>query len=183
MKATGIVRRIDDLGRIVLPKEIRRTLRIREGDPLEIYTDNEGGVVLRKFSQVGELSRVAGELIDSMYSTLDERVLVTDTDKVVAVAGGPKREFLGKEISPALAELIRGRKLRTFTEEAPLETLAADSGEKGKYTAQVVVPIVSQGDPVGAVMVYSKEAGKEFPPAVELAARMGAGFLAKQLEG
>lgn len=183
MKATGIVRRIDDLGRIVLPKEIRRTLRIREGDPLEIYTDSEGGVVLRKFSQVGELSRVAGELIESMYSTLDERVLVTDTDKVVAVAGGSKREFLGKEISPALAELIRGRKLRTFTGDAPLDVLSAENGEKGKYTAQVAVPIVSQGDPVGAVMVYSKEAGKEFPPAVELAARMGAGFLAKQLEG
>ena len=183
MKATGIVRRIDDLGRIVLPKEIRRTLRIREGDPLEIYTDHEGGVVLRKFSPVGELSRVAGELIDSMYAALDERVLVTDTDKVVAVAGGSKREFLGKEISPALAELIRGRKLRTFTEEAPLEVLDAERGETGKYTAQMAMPIVSQGDPVGAVLVYSKEAGKGFSPAVEAAARMAAGFLAKQLEG
>ncbi|MBE6037566.1 MAG: AbrB/MazE/SpoVT family DNA-binding domain-containing protein [Clostridiales bacterium] len=183
MKATGIVRRIDDLGRIVLPKEIRRTLRIREGDPLEIYTDSEGGVVLRKFSPVEELSRVAGELIDSMYSTLEERVLVTDTDKVVAVAGGPKREYLGKEISPALSELIRSRKARNFTEEAPLEVLAGEGSTLGNYTAQVAVPIVSQGDPVGALMVYSREEGKEFPPAVELAARMGAGFLARQMEG
>ena len=98
MKATGIVRRIDDLGRVVIPKEIRRTMRIREGDPLEIFTDREGEVILKKYSPISELSQFAGEYADSANNILGELVLISDTDHIIAVSGGPKKDFLEKRI-------------------------------------------------------------------------------------
>ena len=107
MKATGIVRRIDDLGRIVVPKEIRRTLRIREGDPLEIFTDREGEIILKKYSPIGELSQFAGEYAESLAHTTGYLVRITDGDHVVAASGSGKRYFEGKPISGQL-ELIIG---------------------------------------------------------------------------
>ena len=92
MKATGIVRRIDDLGRIVVPKEIRRTLRIREGDPLEIFTDREGEIILKKYSPIGELSQFAGEYAESLAQTTGHLVLITDCDHVVTASGAGKKE-------------------------------------------------------------------------------------------
>ena len=106
MKATGIVRRIDDLGRIVVPKEIRRTLRIREGDPLEIFTDREGEIILKKYSPIGELSQFAGEYAESLAHTTGYLVLITDGDHVVAASGSGKRDFEGKPISGQLEEII-----------------------------------------------------------------------------
>jgi stage V sporulation protein T len=93
VKATGIVRRIDDLGRIVVPKEIRRTLRIREGDPLEIFTDREGEIILKKYSPIGELGQFAGEYAESLAQTTGYLVLVTDCDHVIAASGSGKKEF------------------------------------------------------------------------------------------
>lgn len=87
MKATGIVRRIDDLGRVVIPKEIRRTLRIREGDPLEIFTDREGEIILKKYSPIGELGTLAKLYAESLAQTLGCTVCITDTDQVVAASG------------------------------------------------------------------------------------------------
>ena len=98
MKATGIVRRIDDLGRIVIPKEIRRTLRIREGDPLEIYVDREGEVILKKYSPVSELGDFAKEYADSLYEAIGHIILIADRDSIVAVAGSSKKEFLNKPL-------------------------------------------------------------------------------------
>ena len=103
MKATGIVRRIDDLGRIVVPKEIRRTLRIREGDPLEIFTDREGEIILKKYSPIGELSQFAGEYAESLAQTTGHLVLITDCDHVVTASGTGKKEYEGKPISKQLA--------------------------------------------------------------------------------
>ena len=103
MKATGIVRRIDDLGRIVIPKEIRRTLRIKEGDPLEIFTDREGEVILKKYSQVGELGKFAAEFAESLAQTSGHGVCITDRDQIVAAAGGMKKEYIGKTISDVLS--------------------------------------------------------------------------------
>ena len=93
MKATGIVRRIDDLGRVVIPKEIRRTLRIREGDPLEIFTDREGEIILKKYSPIGELGTLAKLYAESLSQTLGCTVCVTDTDQIVAVSGSGKKEL------------------------------------------------------------------------------------------
>ena len=102
MKATGIVRRIDDLGRVVIPKEIRRTMRIREGDPLEIYTDSDGEVIFKKYSPIGELGPYTKQYVDVLSRTTGMPVVICDRDHVIAVAGLPKKELMGKRISPLL---------------------------------------------------------------------------------
>ena len=102
MKATGIVRRIDDLGRVVIPKEIRRTMRIREGDPLEIYTDRDGEVIFKKYSPIGELNGFASEYAETLYKTAGMPIFVCDRDAVIAVSGASKREYMDRKISKAL---------------------------------------------------------------------------------
>ena len=109
MKATGIVRRIDDLGRVVIPKEIRRTMRIREGDPLEIFTNGDGGVVFKKYSLMGGLGDFSAQLCESLYKTTGKMVTITDRDACISVAGGGRRELTDKNISPALAQIMEGR--------------------------------------------------------------------------
>ena len=109
MKATGIVRRIDDLGRIVIPKEIRRTLRIKEGDPLEIFTDSEGEEIIKKYSQIGELGKFAAEFAESLAQTSGHGVCITDRDQIVAAAGGMKKEYIGKTIGDVLEDMINER--------------------------------------------------------------------------
>ena len=110
MRATGIVRRIDDLGRVVVPKEIRRTLRIREGDPLEIFTDREGEIILKKYSPIGELGQFAGEYAESLSQATGHLVCITDRDHVIAASGQGKREFENKPISKQLEMMIEDRK-------------------------------------------------------------------------
>ena len=121
MKATGIVRRIDDLGRVVIPKEIRRTLRIKEGTPLEIFTDREGEIILKKYSPIGELSTFAREYAEALAQTTGVLVCITDHDQVVAAAGHGSREIAGKEISRPLEKVIADREGKCF-----------NPGEKGK---------------------------------------------------
>ena len=104
MKATGIVRRIDDLGRVVIPKEIRRTMRIREGDPLEIFTNNDGGVVFKKYSLMGGLGDFSAQLCDSLHKATGRMVTITDRDVCLSVAGASRKEITGKNISPALSQ-------------------------------------------------------------------------------
>ena len=109
MKATGIVRRIDDLGRVVIPKEIRKTLRIKEGTPMEIYTDREGQIILKKYSPIGELNTFAREYVEALVQTTGLAACITDRDLVVAAAGSGSRELEGKEISRELDMVISGR--------------------------------------------------------------------------
>ena len=110
MKATGIVRRIDDLGRVVIPKEIRRTLRIREGDPLEIFTDREGGVILKKYSPIGELSDFSKEYAESLQQAIGHIVLIADKDAIISVSGAPKKDYLEKKVSDDLEKVMEERK-------------------------------------------------------------------------
>ena len=110
MKATGIVRRIDDLGRVVIPKEIRRTLRIREGDPLEIFVDREGEVILKKYSPIGELSDFAQEYAESLQQSTGHIAIITDRDAVVAIAGAPKKQWLGREVTPEIERAMNNRR-------------------------------------------------------------------------
>ena len=112
MKATGIVRRIDDLGRVVIPKEIRRTMRIREGDPLEIYTTKEGEVIFKKYSLLGGLGDFAAQCCDTLSRNTDFTAAITDRDSIIAVAGAPKRELLGKTVSERLEKLMEQRQAR-----------------------------------------------------------------------
>jgi stage V sporulation protein T len=109
LKATGIVRRIDDLGRVVIPKEIRRTLRIREGDPLEIFVDREGEVILKKYSPIGELGDFAKEYADSLHETIGHISMIADRDVIIALSGANKREFLGKSIGKAVERALEER--------------------------------------------------------------------------
>ena len=106
MKATGVVRRIDDLGRVVIPKEIRKTLRIKEGDPLEIFTDKEGEIILKKYSPIGELSEFATEYAETLAKTTGHIACITDKDTVIAVSGGSKKEYLEQGISPELEQIM-----------------------------------------------------------------------------
>ena len=113
MRATGIIRRIDELGRIVIPKEIRRTMRIHEGDPLEIFTDREGEIILKKYSPIGELGPFAEEYAEALAQVMDCIVCITDYDQIIAASGRGSKEFVGKEINRELENLISRRENRT----------------------------------------------------------------------
>ena len=159
MKATGIVRRIDDLGRVVIPKEIRRTMRIREGDPLEIYTSREGEVIFKKYSLLGGVEDFASELCETMNRSTGSICAVTDRDTVIAVAGGGKRELLGKRISPELEQVMEGRKSYQYAEGGrPLQI----TEDNGTLLAVVAAPILAEGDLLGLVLFVSN--GPATPP-------------------
>jgi AbrB family transcriptional regulator (stage V sporulation protein T) len=183
LKATGIVRRIDDLGRVVIPKEIRRTLRIREGDPLEIFTDREGEVILKKYSPIGELSDFAAQYADSLHKTSGHITCISDRDTIIAVSGASKKEFLEKSLSTDVEKIIEEK--TTLVVKAPEEktiTILADENGERKYSSQVVSPIVSEGDPIGAVMFLSMDPNVRMGEVEAKLAQTAAGFLGKQME-
>lgn len=184
MKATGIVRRIDDLGRVVIPKEIRRTLRIREGDPLEIFVDREGEVILKKYSPIGELGEFAQEYADALYETTGHVAIITDRDAVVAVAGAPKKQWMDKPVTPAVERVMEGRKPALFPRPGEARP-AAEGGEEEErwdFASMVVAPIVAEGDPIGAVVLGTKEPERRLGELELKLAETAAGFLAKQME-
>ena len=160
MKATGIVRRIDDLGRVVVPKEIRRTLRLREGTPLEIFTDREGEIILKKYSPMMELNAFAGQYADAMAQSTGLMVCITDRDQVVAAAGGAKKDFFQKPISRALEHVIQERMTVQAGKDERAFTPVTDDDSEG-ITAQVITPIICEGDAIGSVIVMSRGAEGE----------------------
>lgn len=178
MKATGIVRRIDELGRVVIPKEIRRTLKIREGMPMEIFTDVSGEVILKKYSPVGEMAALAQAYAGALVSLSGLGAAICDVEQVIAVAGPAKKELLHKPLSPQLEELVQGK--RHFAAAGENTVLAA----QGLAAAAVAVyPVVSNGDPMGAVMLLKGEKSPARVSAEVLeSARAAAMFLSRQLE-
>ena len=145
MKATGIVRRIDDLGRVVIPKEIRRTLRIREGDPLEIFTDREGEIILKKYSPIGELGTFAKEYAESLAQTVGHITCIVDKDQIIAVSGGGKKEFFEKHISSEMENCINKRtSLIAERNDANFVPVLEDDSESA-YNHQLIVPIIAEG--------------------------------------
>ncbi len=148
MKATGIVRRIDDLGRVVIPKEIRRTMRIREGDPLEIYTDREGEVIFKKYSPIGELTGFAAQYAETLHKTCSMAVIITDRDAVIACAGVSKKEYADKHLSDELEALIERRALYLWADGEEKLPITADGGT---HFISCAMPIISEGDIVGCV--------------------------------
>lgn len=179
MKATGIVRRIDDLGRVVIPKEIRRTLRIREGDPLEIFVDRDGEVILKKYSPIGELGDFAKEYADSLYESMNHIVLITDRDNVIAVSGASKKEYMEKAIGSIVEKSLEDRKTRLEKNVGQYE-ICRDLTET--YASFVIAPIVAGGDPIGAVILISKNDATRMAELETKMAETAAGFLAKQME-
>ncbi len=186
MKATGIVRRIDDLGRVVIPKEIRRTLRIREGDPLEIFVDREGEVILKKYSPIGELGDFAKEYADSLYETIGHISMIADRDVIIATAGANKREFLSKSIGKAVEKALEDRStlIMNDLQNPDDESFHVIQNDDREYAirAQVISPIISQGDPIGAVIIVSKDPNVKLGEMEIKLAETAAGFLAKQME-
>ena len=172
MKATGIVRRIDDLGRIVVPKEIRRTLRIREGDPLEIFTDREGEIILKKYSPIGELGQFAGEYAESLAQTTGYLVLVTDCDHVIAASGSGKKEF---------EETISERK-NYQASAGDAEFMKVTLDDAGEYTEQAFSTIICEGDAIGAVIICNKDEKKKMNDTEGKLAAAAASFLGRQME-
>ena len=179
MKATGIVRRIDDLGRVVIPKEIRRTLRIREGDPLEIYTEKDGEVIFKKYSPMGDLQDFAVQLCESIGKNTGHIAAVSDRDSIIAVAGAPKRELLEKRNSAELEQIMEQRKnYRYRTGEAklcPVESV-------DRYHLGVAAPIIAEGDLMGCVMLLMNENDAAPTESEQKLAQTVAGFLGKQME-
>ena len=179
MKATGIVRRIDDLGRVVIPKEIRRTLRIREGDPLEIYTATDGEVIFKKYSPVGELSAFAGQYADVIARISSMPTLICDKDHVIAVAGVSKREFLERRVSPVLENYMESRKSFSATEQTINDVQPVEGVEN---CASVIYPIIASGDVTGAVVMLTGDTIK-VPTGAEIKlCQSAAAFLGKQME-
>lgn len=180
MKATGIVRRIDDLGRIVVPKEIRRVLRIREGDPLEIFTGKDGEIVLKKYSPLGELGTFAQQYVDSIAQILNCPVCVADRDQIIAVAGMPKKELVGKSIHKELEDVINDREA-ILARKGDTHFINI-TGEDAEYEGEVVQTIICEGDAIGAVIVLSKDKKTRIGETEQKAAIIAANFLGKQME-
>ena len=182
MKATGIVRRIDDLGRVVIPKEIRRTMRIREGDPLEIYTDHEGEVIFKKYSPIGELVSFAAQYAETLYKTGELAVVITDRDAVIASAGLPKKDFFDKRLTQDMERVIEERKLYTPSDKRFSPLYVTDHSEN--FSVRCLMPILTEGDIIGCVASLSEGSDtSSMPDETEIKlVRTAANFLGKQLE-
>ncbi|MDR2899555.1 MAG: stage V sporulation protein T, partial [Clostridiales bacterium] len=177
---TGIVRRIDDLGRVVIPKEIRRTLRIREGDPLEIFTDREGEIILKKYSPIGELGAFAKEYAESLAQSCGHITCIIDKDHVIAVSGGSKKEFMDKNISPSLERAINERSALNYTRNDTEFIPILENDDVSLYRNELITPIISEGDVIGAIIFLS--ADRKMGEVESKLAQTAAGFLGKQME-
>ena len=179
MKATGIVRRIDDLGRVVIPKEIRRTMRIREGDPLEIFTNRDGEVIFKKYSQLGEMEDFAAQLCDTMSRSTGCICAVTDRDTIIAVAGGAKRELMGKRITAELEQIMENRRIYQHSGNSSPVPVCDGSDT---LTAMVAAPILSEGDLLGLVLFVDNGSGATAGDAEYKLAQTIAAFLGRHME-
>ena len=183
MKATGVVRRIDDLGRVVIPKEIRKVHRIKEGDPLEIFTDKEGEIILKKYSPIGELTEFASTYADTISKTTGHITCITDKDSVIAVAGGSKKEFLEKGLSKELEEVLENKEVFKSKENNEISIpITQNEGRERIYNSQVIYPIITDGDVVGSVILLAKEPNKKMGDVEDKVAQSAAGFLGTHLE-
>ena len=180
MKATGIVRRIDDLGRIVVPKEIRRILRIREGDNMEIYTDGEGGIILKKYSAIGEMGNIAVQYAESLAQVSGQMVVITDRDTVIVATGGVKREYTGRRISKKLEQVMMERQIYETGAGNPfIPIVDMDVENVGE---QLIWPIICEGDIIGTVVVLTKEKGKNLTEIDKKLVHLASNYLGKRME-
>lgn len=175
MKATGMVRKIDELGRIVIPKEIRRTLKIKEGDSLEIYMDEESEIILKKHSFLNVLNDIANKYVDSVYSFMNKNIIITDRDIVIAASSPLKKKYLGNQISNNLEKIIEKRESTTMNDTSEIEFI---SGSK-MDVAYTISPIIANGEVEGLVIIFSDTSIESED---EKIAQLSALFLGKQLE-
>ena len=170
MKATGVVRRIDDLGRVVIPKEIRRTMRIREGDSLEIFVNQSGEVVLKKYSPIADISAFAQQYADAMQASTKKGILIVDREDIIAASGEIKKQYLNRRVSRPLSDMIENRTSKIA---------------EGKTTERsfVMIPIISNGDSLGAVILVGTEEDELVNELDINSAKIATSFLGKYLEG
>lgn len=178
MKATGIVRRIDDLGRVVIPKEIRRTLRIREGDPLEIFVSRGGEIILKKYSPISELGHFATEYANALFDSLHVAAFISDRDEIIALSGDSKNDYLNKSIGATIEDTIENRGNVLEKEQTTVELVRGHEEEVSSYTISTVI---ANGDPIGAVVIIARD-NEEITEAEQKVAQTAASFLGKQME-
>ena len=180
MKATGIVRRIDDLGRVVIPKEIRRTMRIREGDPLEIFTERDGEVIFKKYSQIGELGNFAADYAETLSKTSGYAIVITDKDTVISVAGVPKKGLFENKVSDEVEIVMKNRE--NYMLEHPEDRKYKITETNDKYFISICIPIISEGDSIGSVIFFDPKEVKVMGDVEYKLAITAANFLGKQME-
>ena len=181
MKATGIVRRIDELGRVVIPKEIRSTLRLKSGDPLEIFTDRDE-LMLKKYSPIASLEKFSEGTAKSLSDLSGHIAVICDTDEVLHASGRGQRNFDGKSLSEKMEKILRDRKSYVANLSEGGDMVPITSGEEDGVTAQIIVPIVCNGDCLGAVSLISTEQGEKMEAGACKLAQLSATILANQFE-
>lgn len=180
MKATGIVRRIDDLGRIVIPKEIRKTQRIKESDPIEIYINREGELMLKKYSPIGELSEFAADYAESLAQVTGVLACITDRDMIIAAAGPRKKEYEGKILSDEIESLMDERRSLSISGDESRISLVSEDGTS--YAGEAVSTILCSGDTVGTVILCTEDQDKWHPDIALKLAQAASSFLGRVLE-
>jgi len=180
MRATGVVRRIDDLGRVVLPKEIRKTYRIKEGDSLEIFTDRDGQIILRKYSLIGEMPDFAREYVESLAQVSGRIVLITDQEHVIAVAGGC-RNLIGKEISNQLNERLKRREM-ILSSKGERKFCLVNEEQEENICYQMIMPVICAGDIVGSIIMMDDNPKNKMGVTEQKLAQAAAGFLGRHME-
>jgi AbrB family transcriptional regulator, stage V sporulation protein T len=180
MKATGIVRKIDDLGRIVIPKEIRKGLRIRVGDPLEIYVEKNGEIILKKYAPMGDLLKISEQFADTLYNTSGFSVCITDTDSITAVSGCAKKDYLDKEISDNILNIMENRSIWSTKDDTMMKLIKGEAAIK--YVSQIIAPIITDGDAIGSVVLFSLDHTKKITDVELKLVQSAAIFLGKQME-
>jgi len=178
MKATGIVRRIDELGRVVIPKEIRKTLRIREGDPLEIYTDTDE-LLLKKYSPVASFEGESDNFASAMAEISERPCIVTDTDKVVSVSSQKLKDLVGAQLHADFYKTIKERKSLLLVKDTG-DLLPVARGAEFDFESEVIVPILSDGELIGSVVLLEKNKEKPLNGTDVKFASLGASFFARQ---
>lgn len=179
MKATGVVRRIDDLGRIVIPKEIRKTLRIKEGTPLEIFTEKEGDIVLKKYSPIGELTNFSTEYVECISKIMNYITIVTDKDSVIAISGTSKKDLLEEPISEKLEKIIDDRKSLLLSSKDFIQITKTSNLENA---CEIIVPIISFSELIGSIILIPKDKAVKFSNSDLNLAKVAATFLGSQME-
>lgn len=154
MKETGIVRRIDELGRVVIPKEIRKTLRLSEGDPVEIYTDRNE-LILKKYSPINATFEFAKNLVESVYVQTALTVIVCDTDNAVYAKGQGAKDYEKKPIAKSLLNLLKQK--RTVINENEEKSIKIVDDIEVNFKTQLIMPVLSQGDLIGGLVLLSQE--------------------------
>jgi AbrB family transcriptional regulator (stage V sporulation protein T) len=180
MKATGIVRKIDELGRIVIPREIRKSLKIREGNPLEIYVEKNGEIILKKYAPMGNILEIASQYAETLASTTGFAVCITDTEMIIAVSGISKKDYLDKEISEHVLNVMEDRAMWSTKGDSVMQVVKND--DTTKYSEQIMCPIISEADAIGTVILFTTDARKKLTDVEYKLVQSACTFLSKQME-